>query len=68
MGSAPPTRSSYFLNANTKICKGGDFNFVKVSFPFLDGDVPRSSSYGTYLFVLQAYVHKLMTSTTENSY
>ena len=25
------------------------FNFEKVNFPFLDGDVPRSPSYGVYI-------------------
>ena len=28
--------------------KRDDFNFEIVNFPFLDGDVPRSSSYGVY--------------------
>ena len=27
----------------------GDFNFEIVIFPFLDGDVPRSPSYGVYI-------------------
>ena len=26
-----------------------DFNFEIVNFPFFDGDVPRSSSYGVYI-------------------
>ena len=26
-----------------------DFDFEIVNFPFLDGDVPRSSSYGVYI-------------------
>ena len=26
-----------------------DFNFEIVNFPFLDGDVPRSPSYGIYI-------------------
>ena len=26
-----------------------DFNFEIVDFPLLDGDVPRSSSYGAYI-------------------
>ena len=26
-----------------------DFNFEKVNFPFRDGDVPRSPSYGIYI-------------------
>ena len=29
--------------------KRGDFNFETVGFPFLDGDVPRSPSYGVYV-------------------
>ena len=29
--------------------KRDDFNFEIVNFPFLDGDVPRSSSYGVYI-------------------
>ena len=29
--------------------KRDDFNFEKVNFPFLDGDVPRSPSYGVYI-------------------
>ena len=28
--------------------KRDDFNFDIVNFPFLDGDVPRSTSYGVY--------------------
>ena len=27
----------------------GDFNFEIVNFTFIDGDVPRSSSYGEYI-------------------
>ena len=35
---------------STKIYdKRGDFNFEIVNFPFLDGDVPRSTSYGVYI-------------------
>ena len=30
--------------------KRGDFNFVIVNFPFLDGDVPCSPSYGIYIY------------------
>ena len=26
-----------------------DFDFEIVNFPFLDGDVPRSTSYGVYI-------------------
>ena len=29
--------------------KQDDFNFEIVNFPFLDGDVPRSPSYGVYM-------------------
>ena len=29
--------------------KGHDLNFEIVNFPFLDGDVPRSPSYGIYI-------------------
>ena len=29
--------------------KRDDFNSVIVNFPFLDGDIPRSSSYGVYI-------------------
>ena len=29
--------------------KQDDFNFKIVNFPFLDGDVPRSPSYGVYI-------------------
>ena len=29
--------------------KRGDFNFEIINFPFFDGDVPRSPSYGIYI-------------------
>ena len=29
--------------------KRDDFNFEIVNFPFLDGDVPHSPSYGVYI-------------------
>ena len=32
--------------------KPDDFNFEIVNFRFLDGDVPRSPSYGVYIFQL----------------
>ena len=36
--------------ASTKIYhKRDDFDFEMVDFPFLDGDVPRSTSYGVYI-------------------
>ena len=48
-----------FLNLNLSITNGivsskindkrDDFNFEIVNFPFLDGDVPRSLSYGVYI-------------------
>ena len=35
---------------STKIYdKRDDFDFDIVNFPFLDGDVPRSTSYGVYI-------------------
>ena len=38
------------LSISTKIYdKRGDFDFEIVNFPFLDGDVPRSTSYGVYI-------------------
>ena len=34
---------------SSKICdKRDDFDFDIVNFPFLNGDVPRSTSYGVY--------------------
>ena len=34
----------------TKMCdKRGDVDFEIVNFPFLEGDIPRSSSYGVYI-------------------
>ena len=47
---------------STKIYdKRDDFNFDIVNFPFLDGDVPRRSSYGVYISQLirfaRAYLH-----------
>ena len=30
-------------------CKPIGFDFENINFPFLDGDVPRSTSYGVYL-------------------
>ena len=39
---------------STKIYdKLDDFGFDIVNFPFLDGDVPRRSSYGVYIAQLQ---------------
>ena len=48
--------------------KSNDFDFEIVNFPFLDGDVPRSPSYGVYisqLIRLRECVLILMISTTE---
>ena len=36
--------------------KRDDFNFEIVNFPFLDGDVPRSPSYGVYILKLVRFV------------
>ena len=36
--------------------KRDDFDFEIVNFPFLDGDVPRSSSYGDYISQLIRFV------------
>ena len=33
--------------------KRDDFDFDIVNFPFLDGDVPRRSSYGVYIYISQ---------------
>ena len=40
-----------FLTAllHPKYDKRDDFDFDKVNFPFLDGDVPRRTSYGVYI-------------------
>ena len=36
--------------ASSKIYdKRDDFNFEIINFPFLDGDVPRSTFYGVYI-------------------
>ena len=37
-----------------------DFDFDIVNFPFLDGDVPRSTSYGVYISQL---IHPVMSMT-----
>ena len=67
-----------FLDLNLSITNGivsskiydkrDDFNFEIVNFPFLDGDVPRSPSYGVYISQLIRLLEcalMLMTSTTE---
>ena len=41
---------------STKIYdKRDDFDFENVNFPFLDGDVPRSTSYGVYISQLMRF-------------
>ena len=41
---------------STKIYdKRADFDFEIVNFPFLDGDVPRSTSYGVYISQLISF-------------
>ena len=52
-------KTAHFLDLNLSIKNGivsskiydkqDDFNFEKVNFPFLDGDIPRSPSYGVYI-------------------
>ena len=69
-----------FLDLNLSITNGivsskiydkrEDFNFEIVTLQFLDGDAPRSPSYGVYIsqlirFVLQECVLMLINSTTE---
>ena len=53
-------------SVSTKIYdKRDDFDFEIVNFPFLDGDVPRSTSYGVYIlnsFVLLEHLAMLLTS------
>ena len=49
----------HILGCHLSICNGivstqiydkrDDFDFQIVNFPFLDGDVPRSTSYGVYI-------------------
>ena len=65
-----------FLDLNLSVTNGivsskiydkrDDFNFEIVYFPFLDGYVPRSPSYGVYISQLIRFARiMLMTSTTE---
>ena len=54
-----------FLDLTLKITSGivsfkiydkrGDFNFETVNFPFLDGGVPRSPSYGVFISQLNRF-------------
>ena len=44
------------LSISAKIIdKRYDFDFDIVNFPFLDGDVPRSTSYGVYISQLISF-------------
>ena len=67
-----------FLDLNLSITNGiffskiydkrVDFNFEIVNFPFLDGDVPRSPSYGVYISQLNRFTRvcsNMMTATTK---
>ena len=60
-----------FLDLNLSITNGivsskiYDKRVEIVNFPFLDGDVPRSPSYGIYISQLIRFARELMTSTTE---
>ena len=57
---------------STKIYdKRDDFDFEIVNFPFLDGNVPRSTSYVVYIsqsFVLLEHLAMLLTSTLAINY
>ena len=57
-----PILRSFIDIVSSKIYdKLDDFDFETVNFPFLDGDVPRSTSYGVYISQLmrfaRAYSH-----------
>ena len=43
--------------------KRDDFDFDIVNFPFLDGDVPRSASYGVYISQLIRFARVVMLMT-----
>ena len=43
------TSCKIVLNPNSGFYKRDDFDFDIVNFPFLDGDVPRRTSYGVYI-------------------
>ena len=48
-----PDHCLFFYFVSSKIYdKRDDFDFDIVNFPFLDGDVPCSTSYGVYIFQL----------------
>ena len=48
-GHHSPTQTPISLRWSNKAHKQDDINFEIVNFPFLDGDVPRSPSYGVYI-------------------
>ena len=50
--------------------KYDDFNHEIVNFPFLDGDVPRSPSYGVYFsqLIRFARVCSIVTTSTTETY
>ena len=51
--------------------KRDNINFELVNFPFLNGDVPRSQSYGVYILPLIGFARvcfMLMTSTIETQF
>ena len=48
-GHHSPTQTPIRLRWSSKEHKQDDFNFEIVNFSFLDGDVPRSPSYGVYI-------------------
>ena len=67
-----------FLDLNLSITNGivsskiydkrDDFNFELVNFPFLDGDVPGSPSYGVFIYQLIRFARvcsNVLTSTIE---
>ena len=47
---------SYDIVSTQIYDKRDDFDFEIVNFPFLDGDVPRSTSYGVYISHLIRFV------------
>ena len=50
---------------STKIYdKRDDFDFEIVNFPFLDGDVPRSTSYGVYISQLIRFARAMLLTST----
>ena len=57
---------SYEIVSVKNYDKRDNFDFEIVNFPFLDGDVPRSTSYGVYIsyfICLLDHIAMLLTST-----